>query len=156
MHPKIHKDRIWQGTWRTPSSTDHVCRLPGRCVLCHLGSFILRCVGLLALVHEKPLSNTPGIASVGGREEKMPRPICWCRMASHVTKRNAHALPIVVAVCMITVRALSSLCWSLSLCWGGHFGRLHAMALSGLDRASISGLGLNGTCTQQTTELHNS
>ena len=93
---------------------------------------------LLALVHEKPLSNTPGIASVGEKKEKKPRPIRWCRLASHVTKRNAHALPTVVAACMITVRALSSLCWSLSLCWVGHFGRLHTLILSRLDRASMS------------------
>ena len=85
----------------------------------------------------------------------VPRPIRWCRLASHVTKRNAHALPTVVAACMITVRALSSLCWSLSLCWGGHFGSLHALTLSRLDRASMSWHSTNGTCTQQTTKLDN-
>ena len=61
-------------------------------------------MGLLALAHEKPLSNTPGIASVGEKKEKKPRPIRWCRLASHVTKRNTHALPTVVAACMITVK----------------------------------------------------
>ena len=35
-----------------------------------LGVLILRVVELLALVHRKPLSNTPGIASVGEKKEK--------------------------------------------------------------------------------------
>ena len=34
------------------------------------GVLILRVVELLALVHRKPLSNTPGIASVGEKKEK--------------------------------------------------------------------------------------
>ena len=34
------------------------------------GVLILRIVGLLALAHGKPLSNTPGIASVGEKKRK--------------------------------------------------------------------------------------
>ena len=34
------------------------------------GVLILRVVGLLMLAHKEPLSNTPGVASVGGKKSK--------------------------------------------------------------------------------------
>ena len=58
------------------------------------GVLILRIVGLLALAHGKPLSNTPGIASVGGKKRKkeLLRPgdgASWRRM---YLRRHTHAL----------------------------------------------------------------
>ena len=54
----------------------------------------LRVVELLALVHRKPLSNTPGIASVG--EKKKKRNCCDLEMAQAgvvcIIRKHTHAL----------------------------------------------------------------
>ena len=58
------------------------------------GVLILRVVELLALVHRKPLSNTPGIASVGGKKEK--RNCCDLEMVQAgvvcIIRKHTHAL----------------------------------------------------------------
>ena len=61
------------------------------------GVLILRVVGLLMLAHKEPLSNTPGVASVGregikkGGKELYPR--YWSKLASHGSyESNTHAL----------------------------------------------------------------
>ena len=61
------------------------------------GVLILYEVGMLVLAHENPLSNTPGIASVGGKKEKeLLHQECWSKLASHGSYESCtHALPIV-------------------------------------------------------------
>ena len=58
------------------------------------GVLILRVVELLALVHRKPLSNTPGIASVGEKKEK--RNCCDPEMVQAgvvcIIRKHTHAL----------------------------------------------------------------
>ena len=60
------------------------------------GVIILRVVGLLALAHENPLSNTPGIASVGRKKEKK---CCILGMeladVACIFRRHTHALLMV-------------------------------------------------------------
>ena len=57
------------------------------------GVLILRVVGLLVLAHENPLSNTPGIASVGGEKKKK---CCFLGMeqadVACIFRRHTHAL----------------------------------------------------------------
>ena len=57
------------------------------------GVLILRIVGLLALAHGKPLSNTPGIASVGGKKGKNS---CNLKMVQAgfvcIRRKHTHAL----------------------------------------------------------------
>ena len=57
------------------------------------GVLILRVVELLALVHMKPLSNTPGIASVG---EKRKKNCCDLEMVQAgvvcIIRKHTHAL----------------------------------------------------------------
>ena len=50
-----------------------------------LGVLILRVVGLSMLAHKEPLSNTPGVASVGGKNRS--------KLASHGSyESDTHAL----------------------------------------------------------------
>ena len=61
------------------------------------GVLILRVVGLLMLAHKEPLSNTPGVASVGEKikkkNQKKLHPRCWSKLASHGSyESNTHAL----------------------------------------------------------------
>ena len=61
------------------------------------GVLILRVVGLLMLAHKEPLSNTPGVASVGEKIKKKIKkklhPRCWSKLASHGSyESNTHAL----------------------------------------------------------------
>ena len=61
------------------------------------GVLILRVVGLLMLAHKEPLSNTPGVASVGEKIKKKRKkelhPRCWSKLASHGSyESDTHAL----------------------------------------------------------------